>query len=46
MKSENKTTESHLAVNILVKGRKTHEILFVTLKKTSQTLNVAKYSEL
>ena len=37
--------KSHLAVYILIKGRKTHEILLVTLKKTPQTLNVARYSE-
>ena len=32
MKSE-KNPKSHLAVYILIKGRKTQEILFVTLKK-------------
>ena len=31
---------------ILIKERKTHEILFATLEKTSQTLNVARYSKL
>ena len=45
MKSE-KTPKSHLAVYILIKGRKTHKILFEPLKKTSQTLNAARYSEL
>ena len=33
MKSE-KTAKSHLAIYILIKGRKTHKILFATLKKT------------
>ena len=35
-----------LAVDILIKGRKSHKNLFPTLNKTSQTLNVMKYSEL
>ena len=33
-------------IYIFIKGRKTHKILFATLKKTSQTLNVERYSEL
>ena len=45
MKSEKKK-KSHLAVYILIKGRKTHKILFAPLKKTSQTLNAGRYSEL
>ena len=47
MKSEkNKQTKSHLTVYVLIKGRKTHKILFAALKKTLQTLNVPRYSEL
>ena len=45
MKSE-KNPKSHLAIYILIKGRKTHKILFATLKKTSQTLDVPRYLEL
>ena len=44
MKSE-KNAKSCLAIHMLIKGRETDKILFVTLKKTWQTLNVA-YSKL
>ena len=41
MKSE-ETPKSHLAVYILIKGRKTHEILFVALKKNSANIKCRK----
>ena len=33
-----------MAIDILIKGRKRHKVLFATLNKTLQTLNVPNYS--